>query len=204
MRFLCCSDLHNGVAIAARLAARAREEGVDAIIVAGDLGHFLKHDHAMWNALASSGRPVLAVPGNHDGIVTWNDAVERSGVSDVDGRLVRLGEVAVAGWGWRWEAELWRPGVRPDPRLQRLRDMLRDVDPRKLVLVSHLPPWGVKIARADDGDDLGDDHLRDWIEEAHPWAVVCGHVHFPTARTSRIGETLVVNGGREGYVLTVG
>ena len=204
MRFLCCSDLHNGVSDAARLAARVRDERLDALLAAGDLGHWLQQDQRMWAALAACEKPVLAVPGNHDGAVTYVEAVKRSGVTDIDGRIVQIGDVSVIGWGWREAEEEGQPGLRPDPRLVAHRALHQGVDPKRLVLLTHLPPWGVRVARTDDGDDLGDEHLRDWVDEVQAWAVVCGHVHFPTARTSRVGETLIVNGQREGYVLTVG
>lgn len=203
MRLLCCSDLHNGVADATHLAARAREEGVDAILAAGDLGHWQQHDERLWSALAASGKPVYCVRGNHDIAAAWEGMLWQVSATDLGGRLVRIQDIYLAGWDWQWSAGADRPG--PDPKLQALRALHRDVNPRKLVLVAHLPPWGVRVARTrDDAEDLGDDHLREWVEEVQPWAVVCGHVHFPKARTSRIGETLIVNGGREGYVLGVG
>lgn len=201
MRFLCCSDLHNGLADAARVAERARVEGVDGILAAGDLGHWFKHDERLWSKLAEPGKPLYCVRGNHDVAADWDQMIWRVSATDLGGRLVRVGDVALLGWPWPW-AEDGRPGS--DPRLERLRALHAGVDPRRLILVTHLPPWGVRVARTAADEDLGDEHLREWVEEVQPWAVVCGHVHFPEARTSRIGETLIVNGGREGYVLGVG
>lgn len=204
VRLLCCSDLHNGIPDATRLAARVREERLDAMVVGGDLGHFLTQDELMWSILARTGKRVLVVPGNHDAAPVWSEMVRQAGATDVDGRLVWLGQVAVIGWGWRWASEEWRPAPPPDPKLRALRALHQGIDPRRLVLVTHQPPWGVRVARTEEGEDLGDRQLRAYIEEARPAAVVCGHVHLPCAQTSRVGETLIVNGGRAGYVLQVG
>jgi Icc-related predicted phosphoesterase len=57
----------------------------------------------------------------------------------------------------------------------------------------------VKLARTET-DDLGDEALRRWVAAHQPAVVICGHVHHPRII---VGNTLVVNGGREGYVLQV-
>ncbi len=201
MRLLCCTDLHKGVVHALRLAERVRDERLDAMIVGGDLGDFLTQDERMWSALADVGKPVLVVPGKHDAGPTWSETVRRAGAIDVDGRLVWLGEVAVIGWGWRWQCGEWRTESPLCPSLSALRTLHQGVDPKKLVTVTHLPPRGVRVARNEDGEDLGDRMLRAHVETSRVAAVVCGHVHHPRARTSRLGQALIVNGGREGYVL---
>jgi uncharacterized protein len=214
MRVLCCSDLHKTVSAAARLAERAVAENVDVLLAAGDLALDFVHVPELYTALAGAGKPVLCVPGNHDGVEPYERALEQCGFVDVDGRVLELAGVTIAGWGYRWDTSApaapgWRaappsrPGLRPDPELKGIRGLLAGADPRRTVLLSHLPPRGVRAARADDGRDLGDRYLRLWIEEFQPAAVVCGHVHHPRAMTSRVGNTLIVNGGREGYVLQI-
>ena len=213
MRALCFSDLHKTVSAAVRLAERAVAENVDVLLSAGDLAIDFFHVPELYGALAAAKRPVLCVPGNHDGVEPYARSLERAGLSDIDGQRVLVGGVTVAGWGYRWGAAApaapgWRDppsglsGIAPDPDLQAVTALVADVDPRRLVLVSHLPPWGVKVARTET-DDLGDKALRRWVEANQPAAVVCGHVHHARAMTSRIGNTLIVNGGREGFVLQV-
>jgi Icc-related predicted phosphoesterase len=214
MRVLCCSDLHKMVSAASRLAERAVAEDVDALLAAGDLALDFVHVPELYTALSAAGKPVLCVPGNHDGVEPYERALQQSGFVDVDGRAIELAGVTFAGWGYRWDtpgpaAPGWRepppshPGLRPDPELRAIGTLLAGADPRRTVLLTHLPPRGVRVARDDDGRDLGDKHLRLWIEEFQPAAVVCGHVHHPRALASRVGNTLIVNGGRDGYVLQI-
>lgn len=213
MRALCFSDLHKTVSAAARLAERAVVEDVDVLLSAGDLAIDFVHVPELYDALAIAKRPVLCVPGNHDGAEPYARHLGRAGLTDIDGQRVLVGGVTVVGWGYRWglsapAAPGWRdppgglPGIAPDPDLQAVSALVADLDPRRVVLVSHLPPWGVKVARTETAD-LGDKALRRWVEAFQPAAVVCGHVHHARAMTSRIGNTLVVNGGREGFVLRV-
>lgn len=213
MRALCFCDLHKTVTAAERLAERAVAEEVDVLLSAGDLAIDFVHVPELYDALAAARKPVLCVPGNHDGVEPYARSLERAGLTDLDGERVQVGGVTLVGWGYRWGAVApaapgWRDppngrsGRPPDPDLRAMTALIADVDPRRLVLLSHLPPWGVKVARTET-DDLGDKALRRWVEAHRPAAVVCGHVHHPKALTSRIGNTLVVNGGREGFVLQV-
>jgi Icc-related predicted phosphoesterase len=212
MRALCFSDLHRTVSAAAQLAERAVAERVDVMLSAGDLAIDFVHSPLLYEALARAGKPVFCVPGNHDGVATYDSSLAAVGFTDIDGRALELGGVVFAGWGYRWAepapaAPGWRdpppsyPGRRPDPELGETRALVAGADPRRTVLVSHLPPWGVRVARTASGDDLGDRHLRRWVNEFQPAAVVCGHVHLPRPMVSRVGNTLVVNGGREGWIL---
>lgn len=195
MRFLCFSDLHKSVADAARLAAQAREEGVDAMLSVGDLGIDFAHSAELYAALAKAGKPILSVPGNHDGVVNYEQSLELGGLTDIDGKVHEFGNLTIAGWGYRWA------GQSLDPNLDRVGAILASADARRTVLLSHLPPWGVRVARDSKHVDRGSKQLRKWVQAFKPAVVVCGHVHLANAQTSRIGETLVVNGGRQGWLL---
>lgn len=212
MRALCFSDLHKTVSAAERLAERAVAENVDVMLSAGDLAIDFVHAPDLCLALASAGKPVLCVPGNHDGVAPYEQSLEPAGLTDIDGRSVQVAGITFVGWGYRWDAPSpaapgWRDpppshsGLRPDPQLLGTRALLSGSDPRRTIMLSHLPPWGVKAARTKSDEDLGDKALRKWVAEFQPAAVVCGHVHFPQPMTARVGNTLVVNGGREGWIL---
>jgi Icc-related predicted phosphoesterase len=211
VRALCLNDLHKTVTAAERLAARAVAEDVDVLLSAGDLAIDFVHVPELYDALASARKPILCVPGNHDGVEPYLTNIQRAGLTDVDGKRLVVGGVTIVGWGYRWAAPApaapgWRDppasrvGLPPDPDLRGITALLANADPRRTVLLSHLPPWGVKLARTET-DDLGDRALRRWVEAYQPAAVICGHVHHEGPATSRVGNTLVVNGGREGYLL---
>lgn len=214
MRALCFSDLHKTVTAAEQLARRAVAEDVDVLLSAGDLAIDFVHVPELYDALASAGKPVLCVPGNHDGAAPYAANLARAGLFDVDGQRMEVAGVSIVGWGYRWAAPSpaapgWRApsesqmGLPPDPELHGVTALIAGADPRRTVLLCHIPPWGVKVARTET-DDLGDKSLRRWVEANQPAAVVCGHVHHRQPMTSRVGNTLVVNGGREGFVLQVG
>jgi Icc-related predicted phosphoesterase len=204
VRVLCFSDLHSSVAAAKRLADRAVAEGVDAMVSAGDLATDEVHEPALYEALAVAGRPIFAVRGNHDGDA-YQERLVGEAFRSVDGRVVEHLGFTYAGWGLLYlDPSLTgtdRRSQSEDPILTHILDLLAQKDPRSTVFVSHLPPWGVRVARDVSGADMGNAQLRKWIESFQPAAVICGHVHLPRAKTSRVGGTIIVNPGREGYLL---
>lgn len=68
------------------------------------------------------------------------------------------------------------------------------LDNTRTVLVTHIPPYGVKIDVAFNGMHIGSKAIRQLVEEYSPRAVLCGHVH-EAAGLDWIGETLLVNPG---------
>jgi Icc-related predicted phosphoesterase len=207
VRLLCFSDLHGSATAARRLVELAIHERVDVLVSAGDLATEEVHAPDLYEVFASAKTPIVAVPGNHDGDAPYADSLGVSGFIDIDGKQHVIDGMTFAGWGIRWLDELVagpdRRGQRPDPVLDLITNRLMGNDPARTIFVSHLPPWGVRAARDRRGTDWGNAQLRAWVERYQPAAVICGHVHEPSARMARVGRTLVVNGGREGVVLTL-
>jgi Icc-related predicted phosphoesterase len=206
VRLLCFSDLHCAVPAARRLAERAIAEDVDVMVSAGDLATDETHEPALYEALVAAGKPIFAVRGNHDGD-TYRGHLVGGTFCDVDGRVVEHLGVAFAGWGLPYlDPALTGTDRRlqsEEPVLALVLDRLAQKDPRRTVFVSHLPPWGVRVGRDVSGLDMGNAQLRRWIEAFQPALVVCGHVHLPHAKSSRLGTTIIVNGGPEGYVVQI-
>lgn len=155
--------------------------------------------------------PLLYVPGNHDprlkpADTTWTQLESEpmvpgpDGCENVDGRVVDVGGLRVAGLGgslrykpgpnqytqadMRWRAI--RLGLRI--RLKRIRTG------RKLdVLVTHGPPFG--SSDAEDAAHVGFAGFNTIIRELHPVLLVHGHVH-PYGRSQperRVDSTRIVN-----------
>lgn len=205
MRLLCFSDLHRDEAAARRLAGLALGANPAALVSAGDLGVDGVQSPGLYAAFQHVGVPVLAVPGNHDGLEAYLAALREAGWQDLDSRAFELDGWVMAGYG---QLHL-DPGPsgpdagaqRDDPALTALLAQLEPFPPSRLVLVSHLPPWGTLSSRDRRFVDRGSAQLRRWIVTRQPAAVICGHVHHPEPVVERIGETLVVNPGPYGWLV---
>ena len=207
MRLLCFSDLHRDEAAARRLAGLAVGANPAALVSAGDLGVDGVQSPGLYAAFQHVGVPVLAVPGNHDGLEAYPAALALAGWRDLDGQALELDGWVLAGYGQldldpRYSGP--DAGARQgDPVLTALLARLEAFPPSRLVLVSHLPPWGTLASRDRRFVDRGSAQLRRWVEARQPAAVICGHVHHPEPVVERIGETLVVNPGPYGWLVSL-
>jgi Icc-related predicted phosphoesterase len=191
MKILQLSDVHGSKKAASSAAELAKREGVDLIVLAGDVTTFgtVKEVAEILKALSSSGAQLVYVPGNCDPPELLKNDVGLEKVVNVHGRTVSIGGLRVGGIGG---------GLAGGPRswidlteeeIREVIDSLGKVD----LLVSHTPPHG------SDADYLGGRHVgsvavREYCLKAEPVAVSCGHIHEARS-VSKLGGTLVVNAG---------
>jgi len=207
IRLLLFSDLHRDVAAAKRLGADAVASNASALVCAGDLGLDGVSEPALYEPFRACGLPVYSVPGNHDGDPDYELAMREAGWKDIDGCMVELEGWTLAGHGHlHHEASFYgpTPGEQAeDAKLTRLLAQARTVPADRLVLVTHLPPFGTLASRSHRFIDFGSAQLRRFIDEYQPAAVLCGHVHHREPVTDRVGRTLVVNAGPKGYLIAL-
>jgi hypothetical protein len=207
LALFCFSDLHNDLGAARRLAGAALVANVDFLVSAGDLAVDGEHRREVYEAFAWAERPVLSVPGNHDREAGYRDQIATAGWTDLDGQVVEHAGYWLAGNGYA-AGDAFYSGPDParqleDPRLTLLLSRLASVPRERLVIVTHLPPWGTLSARDRKFIDRGNDQLARWIREHQPAAVICGHVHHREPVVERFGATLVVNPGPYGFKLSL-
>jgi len=86
-----------------------------------------------------------------------------------------------------------------DPGLTALFSRLEAINPRRLILVTHVPPHRTLASLDRRFVERGNIQLRRWVEAHQPVAVLCGHVHLREVAVDHVGETLVVNAGPFGW-----
>jgi len=102
-----------------------------------------------------------------------------------------------------FEAFMWRHLVELEKN--EFRRFFESVDPRKVIILSHDPPYGTRLDRVGwkgsprFGEHVGDFVMKEFALRYEPLLWVCGNVH-ENFGTMRLGQTLVVNAGygREG------
>ncbi|MGH9463545.1 MAG: metallophosphoesterase family protein [Vicinamibacteria bacterium] len=161
--------------------------------------------------LSSFGIPVFLVPGNDDPLDIGDDISVSPAIVNVEDKFVALDEYRVGGLGysnvtpWHCPRELSESEIK-----ERLARIFREVeDPRRVVLLCHVPPYasGLDIAPElvqDEGGELelvaggesfvGSTALREVVEEQQPLLVLSGHCH-DSPGFQHLGSTLCVNAG---------
>jgi Icc-related predicted phosphoesterase len=209
MRILLVSDLHYTLKQLDWVVASAGE--YDVVVLAGDhldIASIVEPDAQIavmleYLARISAKTTLIACSGNHDlngrndlgeRAAGWLEAARGSGVF-VDGMTYEGDGVMVTVCPW-WDG----PKSRDQVDEQLAADAAR-VGDRTWIWVYHAPPddsptsWTGKR-------HYGDTDLVAWIDQHHPAAVLCGHVHtspwMPDGSwQDRIGSTLVLNAGRQ-------
>ena len=200
MRLLAFSDLHCDRTAAAHLADLARE--VDVVVGAGDFAIQHRGLDDTIRALASITVPAVLVPGNGE----YTEALEGAcrahwpSATVLHGTGTSVGGHSFFGLGGGvpitpfgdWSFDLSEDQAR----------VLLEDCPDHAVLVTHSPPRDACDLDA-GGTPLGSLAIREAVVRRKPRLVICGHVHASWTRRARIGDSMVVNAGPQGVLLTV-
>lgn len=170
MRFLVLSDIH-GRAIVAKWANRlAEENGVDAIIVLGDIVHFSPADWAE-EFLSDLKYPVYAVPGNCDPPATMEYIKKKASLLHLS--KVRLDGVTYIGFGGSNPTIFETPFEMDESEI---REKLEPLMEKDAIMVLHCPPRG-KNDSIMGGKHVGSTAIEGLVKAYRPRAVLSGHIH---------------------------
>ncbi len=199
MRVLASADVHGVARVYDWLLGEARSQGIDAVVLAGDLlscaGGFdspeaaQRHEAStLLQTLDAAGLPILYVMGNDD-LVELGSTSER--VQSIHGRRVSLGGFNFVGYQYSLPFvggtfEKSDPAIAAD--LAGLRDLMDD----RTVFVSHTPAFGTLDQGIGDAR-IGSNSLRLFLD-ANPFLLhVHGHSHDAFGQSGR--HVNVASGG---------
>jgi len=175
-------------------------EPVDFIVYAGDdIGRFEEKGINYFSKLSGSAKSgqVLAVIGNDDTYLQKR-ILKAKGVHDLYKQSYVYKNFAFIGL----EASTSGPALfRHEEKdfEEHLRYQLKQVNRRRLVVLSHTPPYGIldrgiRFADLDENTHhIGSTALRSFIDTKPVDLVICGHCHSHGGMIERCGNTTIVN-----------
>ena len=199
LKILAVADFHGSSQAFSSVAVKAAESKMDLVVMCGDLTHFGSLDDAKRNlSIVSKAKlPVFFIPGNCDPPQLANESTDSAKCLHGDCR--RFHDIAFFGVGGSPPTPFHSPFELSEEEigllLQRgFANCSRDEESSRVVLVSHSPPRGTRLDMTSSGEHVGSTSVRNFVEEARPALVVCGHIHEASG-LDRIGTTLIVNPG---------
>ena len=196
VRIFAAGDFHGDKKAAHSSAQRAIDERADIIILNGDVVDE-NNTAGMLHYFIRTGKPVFLVPGNHDWFATDFLAAQYHAIN-LHGKSVCFGNVAILGCGGAniglnmlTEKEIYAIVKETNTQISSV---------SKKLLVTHVHPSGT-IMESFSQFVKGSVGLRKAIEATHPDVVLCGHVHEAEGIEDKIGNTLVVNVGKQGKLI---
>lgn len=195
LRILAAGDIHGDTSLTKRLAEKAEKEKVDFVILCGDITSPLESKNLL-KPFQDRKQKVLLIPGNHDSFATVDFMAELYGMKNIHGYSVKYKDVGIFGAGGALgfdtsEKELF-------DTLKQGNDALKDV--RKKIMVTHMH---VKGGICEVSGVPGSESIRKAIEKFQPEFLIHSHIHETAGLEEKIGNTQVINVGREGKVIEV-
>jgi len=124
--------------------------------------------------------------------------VERYGVKDLHGYVLKKGDVGIFGCGY---ADIGLHQLTEEEffmTLKRAHMQLKDV--KRKIMVTHVQPSESILGL---GLFPGSSGVRKAIEEFQPDVHICGHIHETHGIEEMIGKTRVMNVGKTGKIIEV-
>ena len=202
LRILVSSDFHGSLSAFQKVADESKRLEVNLLVVCGDITNFgtAKQAEKLLSNLDELEFPVLFVPGNCDMPSVLE--VETKNCFNLHGKCIELDNYVFIGVGGAPLSPLQTPLEFPEEEISETLEVAISKCPKnkKLMLVSHTPPFNTKIDLAFNGEHIGSQSIRKFIEKHQPPTVFCGHVHEARG-IDRIGNTIIVNPGsiRHGF-----
>lgn len=195
MKFLAFTDLHEDRKKLQRLVKRAGQPDINFVICAGDFSTFGRGLEVVLKAFNDLGKRLYVIPGNHEEHLELPEILQEFPHSvDLHQQSKRINDFIFLGYGgggFAQEDALFRKVAR---------HWYGKYNGEKIVLVTHMPPFGNKTDFLHK-THVGNKDYRKFIERIKPKLVICGHLHETVGTVDIIGKTRVVNPGWDGMII---
>ncbi len=198
MKLLAFTDVHGSLDAISILQKKAKE--ADLLVCAGDISEWGEGVERLIQHLGKTGKPLLIIPGNHENENVMGTLCRKfpfcyyihKGSYEID-------DYVFFGFGSGGFSE-------KDKDFERVAEKFRAAigKGKKIILVTHGPPYGTKLDYLSGMGHRGSRSLRHFDEEVKPMLHICGHLHENSGNTDMIGNhTLVVNPGASGLIIEI-
>lgn len=196
MKILALSDIHGDVGLMKEMAEKGAKEKVDLVVLAGDILDFDQPKEGLIQPFKDKGLEVAVLPGNHEGMADINFMVEKYGVKNLHGYILKKGEIGIFGCGYGDTLLHQLPEKDFFNTLKKGHESLKDV--KKKIMITHIQPSDSVMGL---GMFPGSKGVRKAIKEFQPDLHICGHIHETHGIEEMIGKTRSINVGKSGKII---
>lgn len=198
-KILAAGDLHGDTGLVKKLAAKAKKQDVDLVILAGDLTWADTSTKNMIGPFVKAGKKVLLIPGNHETLATADFFAEMyPDTHNIHGYSIRSGDLGIFGAGG---ADMGIAAINEDEILKTLKKAHKKIkDSKKKIMVTHMHPSGSK---SEVSGFQGSKSIRKAVKEFKPKLLIHSHIHEAEGIEDKIGDTKIINVGRKGKIIEI-
>jgi len=200
MKILAAGDIHGDVRLAEKLAEKAEKNGVDLVVLCGDLTFAEQSVEGIIGPFKKKGKKVVIIPGNHETVATVDFLAHVYDVTNLHGYSIKIGDVGLFGCGGA-NIGLFQLSEKE------IYDLLKKgwkyvKDSKKKIMVTHIHPKGTLMEKLTSFFP-GSEGVLKAIKQLKPDILLCSHVHEAEGIEEKVGNTLVINVGKEGKIIEV-
>lgn len=200
MKILALGDLHGDIGLAKKLAERAEKEKVDLVVLCGDITNFEMSTDNLIGPFTAKKQKVLLIPGNHETIATADFLAQRYGATNLHGYSIKTGDVGLFGCGGANIGLFQLEEKEIYDLLKKGHDYIKDAKTK--IMVTHVHPSNTKMEKF-TSFFKGSTGIRKALETFQPDILLCSHVHEAEGIEEKVGNTRVINVGKEGKIIDV-
>lgn len=202
MKLLCFTDMHGSMKALKRIQDTAKKEKPDYILCAGDFTVFEQNMESIMKKLDQINIPLMIIPGNHEtGERVKHVCTAFKNIVYINkGMLTTDNAIFIGNEGNGFSID--------DPPFKKwgvkvLKDFKKESrQEKKVILLTHAPPYGTKVDLILE-DHCGNKAVRTFIEKLQPDLAVSGHLHECAGNHDKIKNTVVINPGPYGTMVTI-
>jgi uncharacterized protein len=195
MKFLTFTDLHEDKPALRALIKRAAQKDIDFVVCCGDFSNFGSGIKNVLSSFNKLNKKFYFIPGNHEEsldllelVKSYPNCISFHEQTFIEGNYLFLG---YGGGGFAQEDEQFRKVSR---------QWYGEHKDKKIVLVTHMPPYATKLDLLEMGHVGNKDYLN-FIRRIKPKLAISGHLHETVGAMDKIDRTQIVNPGWDGMVI---
>lgn len=200
MKILASGDIHGDTRLAEKLAEKAEKENVDLVVLCGDLTYAERSTENIIGPFIKKHKQVVLIPGNHESIATADFLAEQYGATNLHGYSVKLGDVGLFGAGGANIGLLQLDENEIYDLLKTSHNKIKDMKTK--IMVTHVHPSDTKMEKFTKFFP-GSTGVKKAIDRLKPDILLCSHVHEAEGIEEKVGNTRVINVGKEGKIINI-
>ncbi len=195
MRILAFADTHSNKTAMKKIVKKAKK--ADILVNAGDVSLFGEGLERMMVELDRIGKKVLMIHGNHETVSEIKEGCRMfKNLKDIHRKVFKKEDIVFLGFGGGGFSL-------KDKRFERISSRWTEkYKGKKMVLVTHAPPYGTKIDVVLD-EHVGNKSIKKFIRKSKPVLAISGHLHENSGKKDKVKDCVVVNPGPDGKLITL-
>ena len=198
LKILAAADIHGDSTITKTLAEKAEKQSVDLVILCGDITGFVNTKNII-KPFRDKNKEVFLIPGNHDFPAAIDFLAKYYKMKNLHEYSLEFQNVGFFGTGHAnlsplskaFENEMFKG-------LKRAHSYIKNM--QKKIMITHMHPF--KSLSEASGFE-GSHAITKAIKQFKPDILLHGHIHEAAGVEELIGNTRVLNVGREGKIIEI-